>query len=69
MSRFDSRPVSTEDVQNTVSRIARNIILDVDEPSTSMKRQFSKVSVLLIKLHTEIDLLNDMKQIAIDNNN
>lgn len=51
----------TTDAQNTVARLSKQIYLNVDNPSTKIKKQFYKVKRAIIDLHMELDILNDLK--------
>lgn len=53
----------TEDVQNTISRLLRDVYLNTDNPSLKLKRQYHKAVSALDKSRHEFDILNDMKEI------
>lgn len=52
----------TEDVQNTIARMLKEIYLNVPNPTTKLKRQYTKVQNLLNTTRSELDTLNDMKE-------
>ncbi len=53
---------NTEHVQNIIGSLAFDMELGIDNPSPRIKRKYSKVKELFIKLNLELDLLNDMKE-------
>lgn len=59
------RKLETEDAQNQISRIEKSIYLNVDNPPAHVKRQFAIVKKHIISLHTELDLLNDQKEVLL----
>jgi len=54
----------TDAVQNIISRLMGQIVLNVDKPSVKIKKQYRKVQAAFIDLHYELDVLNDLKDEA-----
>lgn len=52
----------TESAQNIVSRLKKEIYLNVPDATTKIKRKYSKVLIAIEKLHCELDELNDIKE-------
>mgnify|MGYP000318416838 CR=1 FL=1 len=52
----------TEDVQNIIARLLREVYLNVDNPSEKVKRQYFKARNALGKARDELDILNDYKE-------
>lgn len=60
--KMNDIPIETEDAQNMVMRIDRNITLNtVVHDSVKIKRKFAKVKQIIIDLELELDELNDLK--------
>ena len=55
------RNIETEDAQNTLTRLAKGVYLNISEPSRREKAQYSKAIVALEKARHEFDLINDLK--------
>ena len=51
----------TNDVQNTLRRLRDGVYLNVDAPTTAIKRQYSKALISLENARYQFDILNDMK--------
>jgi len=51
----------TNDVQNTLRRLRDDVDLNVDGPTTAIKRQYSKALIALENARLQFDILNDMK--------
>lgn len=52
----------TRDVQNTLTRLEKEVYLNVTEPDIKLKRQYHKAEQALAKAVHEFDILNDMKE-------
>ena len=52
----------TEDVQNIISRLLKEIDLNIQNPTTKVKRQYIKAMNALTKARDELDILNDYKE-------
>lgn len=53
--------LETEDAQNILGRVERDIYLNVQKPSVKVKRQYHKAVKSLADARFELDVLNDMK--------
>lgn len=51
----------TQDVQNIIARLEKEIYLNLEKPSIKIKKQYAKVMRTFFDLHHELDILNDMK--------
>lgn len=52
----------TEDVQNIVSRLEKEMYLNLPNATTKIKTQYHKVHKAMLDLRHELDVLNDMKE-------
>ena len=52
----------TNDAQNILARLEREVYLNVPEPDIKLKRQYHKAEQALAKAIHEFDILNDMKE-------
>lgn len=52
---------NTETMQNIVSRLAEELVLEAEKPTKAMKAQLAKVRKTFIELTHQLDVLNDMK--------
>lgn len=54
----------TEDIQNILTRLEKEVYLNVNNPSIRLKKQYHKAIVKLANTIHEFDILNDLKQEA-----
>ena len=52
----------TAAAQNTLSRVYGEVYLNVDEPTTKIKKQYQKALIALSNAIHQFDLLNDFKE-------
>lgn len=52
----------TEDVQNIIARLLHEVDLNIQNPTTKVKRQYIKARNALGKARDELDILNDYKE-------
>jgi len=52
--------MNTQTLENTLSRIDKEIILDVNMPTTKVKEKYHKVKLKLAELQYSVKVLNDM---------
>ncbi len=55
------RHTETIDAQNMITRLEKEIYLNVKNPNRSIKTQYAKVKKAIADLNLALDILNDMK--------
>ncbi len=51
----------TENIQNSIGRMQREMRLNVENPTTKIKKQYAKCKKIMIDLNLALDMLNDEK--------